>query len=375
MNIGFRVDGSESIGMGHIMRSISLAKAFKQKNHNVVFITREKLGKEKIKLEKFDILELKNLKEKTKISGYDYGNEAERKLEVEELKKINKDNKIDLLIVDSYNVDENYFIELKKEVRYIAYIDDINRKKYKMDILINGNIDGEHKNYDICPSNLYLLGPSYNLIRDEFRDLSQHKISSKIKNIMITTGGSDYYELTNYLSDKLLEISQKYNYKININIVVGGGFQNTKSLVSMKNSVNTNKCETQINLFTSNKDNQNDDIKYKAMIDIMKESDIAISSGGSTLYELCAVGIPSISFILADNQKKIVEMMEKLGYIESLGWYNKININKLTDLLEKWMENFELRKKISLKNQSLVDAYGTLRIVDEIEKWIELKED
>ncbi len=48
------------------------------------------------------------------------------------------------------------------------------------------------------------------------------------------------------------------------------------------------------------------------MRDVMLSSDVAISAGGQTLYELARTGTPTVAVSVADNQKKNVEAMGKV---------------------------------------------------------------
>jgi len=54
------------------------------------------------------------------------------------------------------------------------------------------------------------------------------------------------------------------------------------------------------------------------MSEIMLKCDVAVTAGGSTMYELAACGIPMVTFIYADNQRPAVEMLEQEGYIVKL---------------------------------------------------------
>lgn len=51
----------------------------------------------------------------------------------------------------------------------------------------------------------------------------------------------------------------------------------------------------------------------KKMSELMQQCDMAVSAAGSTLYELCACGMPTITYVLADNQK-----LEKVLYVEKV---------------------------------------------------------
>jgi len=58
LNIGIRVDGSANIGMGHIMRCLSLAKGFRNAGANVYFLSRFEQGISRIRQDNFEVLEM-----------------------------------------------------------------------------------------------------------------------------------------------------------------------------------------------------------------------------------------------------------------------------------------------------------------------------
>lgn len=105
------------------------------------------------------------------------------------------------------------------------------------------------------------------------------------------------------------------------------------------------------------------------MKEYMMEADIAISAGGTTLYELCACGTPTITYSFADNQLNNVlqfqedELMDYAGDVRDMDVFKNAEI-----LLDKYDESVELRKERSTKMQSLVDGKGSERIVKELLK-------
>lgn len=334
--VAIRADGGTDIGMGHIMRSLSLAKQFKKAGYKVYFLTKHKNGIEKIKSEGFKFIQLKS--------------DNSLDTETQELIDILSKGSINLLIIDSYNVNRKYFLSLKQNVDRLAYIDDLNKFVYPVDILINGNITAEYMNYTKYADNeLMLLGARYNLIREEFKNIHERHINRDVSEIMVTTGGGDPYNLSCKITEIML--SCRVFDKVRINIVIGNAFTNRHYLRYLK--------ERYKNIFLYE--------NVKHMSSIMLRSDIAISAGGSTLYELCACGTPTLAFIMADNQEFIVNKMDELGYVKSLGWHRKINSSKVINKTIELIYDYNLRKFMSKKGQALVDGNGAKRIVEAIE--------
>lgn len=347
VNVAIRADGSPSMGMGHIMRCLSLAKAFACAGCKVIFFTKYESGLKAIKNAGFEAHQLHSAGEGT--GGLDYGTPEDLKDELREVIPLIEKNLTDVFIVDSYNVNEEYFHRLRENVRKLVYIDDVNKFTYPVDVLINGNITGKYLDYKKYRENEVLLtGPEYNLIRDEFQGISRRVINRDAKEIMVTTGGSDPYNTCFEIAGSIA--AQEEFAGLAINIVVGSGFHNKLELQEL------GKLHKNIVLHEN----------VKAMSEIMLRSDMAISAGGSTVYELCACGTPALAVILADNQEFITRKMDELGYLESLGWYNSLNTGNWMEKFKKMYGDYEKRSEMSAKMQGLVDGKGAQRAVDAI---------
>lgn len=98
------------------------------------------------------------------------------------------------------------------------------------------------------------------------------------------------------------------------------------------------------------------------MYQIMKKCDMAISSCGSTLYELMACGIPTIGIIIADNQVTIAEKLSNIGIIKKLGWYNEIDKDSLYNSIIDLADNYGKRQKVSEEAAKFLDGNAVNRI-------------
>ena len=170
MNVYFVVHGSAHIGIGHIIRSLSLAEAFREHGHQVVFFSKYEPGIARIRKSGFPVRIIPGFGEKKKVKGFFYGNPEEALQDAQYIWKQLSET-ADIIIVDSYNVTPEFFRTLKKASRYLVYIDDLNAFSYPVDFLINGSAAAMDMGYEKTQSAQLLLGLSYNLIRKEFRDL------------------------------------------------------------------------------------------------------------------------------------------------------------------------------------------------------------
>jgi len=170
-----------------------------------------------------------------------------------------------------------------------------------------------------------------------------------VKNILITFGGSDYLNQ----SLRIVKILQNnIDETIKLNVVVN---ENYRSLKKLQDLSEKNK---QIILWNN----------VKEMGKLMKEMDLAISAGGSTVWELLYIGVPTILMIIADNQKDIAKNLSKDGYIENLGWYNKISDKEILMKIMELVNNNQKRERLFKQGQKLIDGSGKKKIAKEVIK-------
>lgn len=319
MKIAIRVEGGELIGMGHVMRTLVLAGELSL-NNEVCYICKYSLENEngivKIESRGFKVYTFK--KEISEVlSGID----------------------VDLLITDSYDVDENYFEQAKKYVEYTAYIDDIASFECPVDLIVNQNINALDLNYS---QEYKLLGLKYLMIRDEFKNLPPKPIEKQVKDIMVTVGGSDPAEFTKVLIRWMVDLNFTFH------VIVGPSFKNKEYFKNI----------------------HYDNIRFyfnPRMSDIMKVCDLAVSASGSSMYELLACGVPVLGVVIADNQLDISKKLENMDLVENLGWYGDLDEGSFKSRLIDLCHNCSLRKERSVRGQKLIDGLGARRIADFIE--------
>jgi len=102
------------------------------------------------------------------------------------------------------------------------------------------------------------------------------------------------------------------------------------------------------------------------MANLMLSADLCIGAGGTTTWERCCVGLPTITIILAENQKGISESLDREGAIINLGWYQNVNENNITECINELIDNPGKIQSMTDIGRSLVDGEGVIRVVDTI---------
>lgn len=337
----FRTDGNSNIGWGHVMRSLSIASAAKNLGAECFFVCADDSMRNLIENKDFPVVVMDT-------DYRDMESETETFIEV-----INKE-KPDSIFVDSYYVSNKYFRTIKKHSKVI-YLDDVFSFPYDVDYLINYNIYASYETYrELYSGNTIpelLLGTEYIPLRDEFVQNTPSSIRNEVKNVFISTGGSDEFGLVLRIINKLkdnIELSKGIEY----HFIIGSYEPDFDEIVSLSES---NKW---IHLHRN----------VKKMSEIMNMCDVAVSAAGSTLYELCSCGVPTITYVIADNQINGATEFEKKKIMLNVGDLRIVDFDcsGIIDNLKMLMNDFELRKRLSEKMLFVVDGKGAERIIKKI---------
>lgn len=320
-----RAEASEKIGLGHIKRCLTLARAIKGEDLLVQFAGTNHLTRQIAEDSGFPFIYIKD--------NRDFISFLEEEL-------------VSIVIIDNYDISEDELKMIKALIPVVAYVDDLCAFDYPVDIVINGNINAEYLPYPKPSSKKLLLGPKYNMISEVYSNLPMRKVSLMVEKIMITTGGTDNYNLTETLIH-WIRGTEEFS-SMELHVVIGSGFKNREVLKSL--------MYTNVYLY----ENLND------LSGLMRIADMAISSSGSTLYELCASGVPTLSVIIADNQADIANHMNKNGLVKCMGWYHNLDKDIVVNEIKSLCDSYAKRADMIEKQQLLLDGKGVNRIVNEI---------
>lgn len=339
-----RTDANKQIGSGHLMRCLTIAEAADSAGIDTVFLTADEEA-EKV---------LQERGRKYHILHTDFADmEEELPVLLRAVKEcIGERKEKHRLLVDSYQITVPYMTALKGAMQSIEgaaliLLEDYGDPSYPADIVINYNIYGNDFSYEKNAGRA-LTGCRYMPLRKEFT-MQPCQIREVCRNVLITTGGSDPYRIA-------LELVGRLHTKEEwmLHVVCGRFSESLESLLCMADTYPNLKVYSDV----------------KRIWELMAECDAAVSASGTTLYELCAIGVPAVCFAFAENQilpgKTFGEktMMTYAGdYRENKeGMFGRIE-NRLEALMH--MTKTE-REKISENLRSVTDGRGSERIIAEI---------
>lgn len=328
----FRADGNKKIGSGHIMRCLSIADALHDKGLDSVFVTADDSVSGLLRERGY----------KNVVLNLDYRNLEE---ELELFFSLEALPHSEMVVVDSYYATDYYFKKLS-EYKKIAYIDDLLLDR-PVDTIINYNVFADAKAYN--QERRLILGPSYAPLRKAFQSVKPIEIKEIVKKVLFLAGGSDPEHAALGFAKELLHHEDEVKYTI-----VAGSLSEDYDELKKISITSGNRISVLKNVSNMDK--------------LMMDSDVAISASGSTLYELCACGVPTISYVLADNQVLAANCFEEKGAMVYGGDLREDGhaFVKLYSLLKDLMNNPEKRRELASKAGNIVDGKGAERLAGEI---------
>lgn len=333
----FRADGNPQMGSGHIMRCLSLADAFQEKGIYSTFIIAEPYMQPLIQKRGHKCLVLS--------SAYDC---LEDELPV--LLPLLEEKQPACVILDSYFVTPKYMAAIRSEAPLI-YIDDLNMFDYSADLVVNYML---YSNKFAYPRNKrYLLGPQYALLRKEFQNIPRRQMAAQVSHVLLSTGGADWEHIALQCVQYL---RKRPTGSITYHVILGA----------------MNRDEAEIEQLADGCAHIVTHRNVSDMRSLMLQCDAAISAGGTTLFELCACGLPTVTYVLADNQIMNAASFERAGLMLCVGDIRNDSrfAVRIFERLETLVQKHSLRLRISERMQESVDGNGATRLAEAIMKFV-----
>lgn len=268
MKIAIITDGNNTLGMGHVYQSISLAGLLVQKKmlpNDIIFLTKSK----------------ENVLNLIKESGFVVNHFSNDDAIFITLKNENPDR----IIFDKLDVSPKFALKIKKELtgKLIIFTNLTKANKYA-DITVLARIGSNYKNI-VNKDNvnkIEYVGPKFWLLRPEFYILKEKKkvLKDEIKEVMLIFGGSDPANLSSAVLNELLQLDPDFN----ILLVLGNAFEHNQVLNAV---VSKNKSSGSKLTIVKNISNVGES---------MYKSDIVITSPGLSFFEALTIGTPVIVF-------------------------------------------------------------------------------
>jgi UDP-2,4-diacetamido-2,4,6-trideoxy-beta-L-altropyranose hydrolase len=207
----------------------------------------------------------------------------------------------DWLVVDNYALDEKWEREQRPRAAKIAVIDDLADRRHDCDLLLDQNhFPNAATRYDgLVPARCRkLLGPRYALLRSEFAQQrnSLPARTGRVGRVLVSFGGVDAGNQTSKVIALLKDLG------VAADVVAGSANPHVEALARQCAAAG----------FTFHRQAAN-------MAELMAQADLAIGAGGSTTWERCCLGLPTLQVAIAPNQVALSQALALEGIVTYLG--------------------------------------------------------
>ena len=334
-SILIRVDGSHAIGLGHIYRMKSLALSLQEAGGNIAFLTQADEA-------------ANNVLKTTGLSCYIFQADSYNSV----LKEAINEHQPALIIQDILKTSTESAEALQKlsPAKTINF-DDVGAGLTMADTVINSMVFHWNKYKTNEIQTRLFEGPQYMILQPE---ISQYvhldkRIPDKAENMLLVFGGTD----THYVTERALEAINDINVALNVKINLGPGSKVTPRL---EQAVKTSGHRIEVIRFASS---------------LLKEfcrADLVICGGGTMLYELAALGVPSVSIATEPHEVDNINYWSETGTTVSLGWEKTLDMTQVSETVNRILSDRERRAEMSGIGKQIVDDQGLVRVLKIIEE-------
>ncbi len=336
-DIVIRADGNAEIGAGHLMRCLAIADEIRERER-VVFWCADESGATQARARGYKALAL----------GTDYRRMAQ---EVPLLEKAAGEGR-KAFLVDSYYIDAGY-LQALRAYGSVYLLEDVPGHIRPVDGVINYNAFAREEDYRRIygrrTSPRLYIGPAYVPLRRQFSESAgSMPQAGPVERVLVTTGGGDSGNIAGKILEKIEDIDCE------IHVVSGpynpyGGWLD--GYVSAHPRVKVHRQVTD-------------------MAGLMRGCDLAVTAGGTTVYELCALGVPFVCFSYAENQEALTAYVGQGDMGWNAGEFHhdpKGTLERIDSLVRQALARPGLRQRMSARARVLVDGRGAKRLAEALE--------
>lgn len=350
MNIAVRVDASHEMGTGHLMRCLTLATGLRQRGDHVRFVGRDVPAhlRELVQAQQCEFVALAAAtadepSDELAHAGWLGGSQAGDAARTE---RALAGRTWDWVVVDHYALDHRWESRLRGMARRILAIDDLADRRHDCDALLDQNFytDAGARYHAKVPAGCQLLlGPHFALLRDEFRKAHQHQAARRgaAGRVLVNFGGVDAGNATGQAIAALAATGAH----LAVDVVIGPEHPCRHDL----------EAQCVRHGFALH-------VQTNAMAALMSAADVAIGAGGTAIWERCCLGLPALTFVLAENQRRQVNAAAAAGLLVAPAPAAAGELPIATHFAAL-IENPNLLTMIARTSQAVVDGQGVVRVI------------
>lgn len=360
MKVAFRADASLTIGTGHVMRCLTLADALRAHGADSVFLSRDHAGHlhQAVEARGYPLLSLGAVDPapgRESATGYAHWLGVDLQRDADDTRARLAGLSVDWLVVDHYGLDARWEHALRPACGRIMAVDDLANRDHAVDALLDQNLGktaADYKTRVPAPCSL-MIGPRYALLRPEFAALRAESLSRRsqgqVRKLLVTMGGVDLDDATG----AVLEALQAWGppADLEVTVVMGPSAPWRDKVIERARRLQF-PTEVLVNVHH--------------MGTLMRNADLAIGAAGSTSWERCCLGLPTLQLVLAENQRPIANALSQAGAAHLL---ERAGLEAgLRQVMGQLVQNPALLLRMSTAAAHVADGQGTERVVQHLKE-------
>lgn len=361
MKLAIRADASVEIGIGHVMRCLTLADRVRALGGACLFVCRPTNGNmiDAIQSRGHSVAEIQDT------DNFAYGDHPNPpdnahwlggnwQTDADFTQIVASEFGAECLIVDHYALDK----EWERRVRYggvkILAIDDLADRPHDADVLLDQNFGRLASAYDdlVRPECLRLIGTTYAILRPEFAELRQAALEKRLEKsernrLLISMGGIDKDNASGAILGALSRLEKVEEFQVSV--VLG-------SAAPWLQEINFQAASLPFQTTVL--------VNVTDMAELMFQSDLCLGAGGSTTWERCCLALPTAMAVLADNQRETTDAIVQKGQALALDVANTANLERQLSEVIALMSDKCAYQDLAQKCAEITDGGGAQRVVD-----------
>lgn len=334
----FRADADPDIGIGHLVRCLSLAQAWQARGGRAAFLTSITDPGLLTRIELVTGL--------IRIPG-----RYPATPDLAATAKWAAEHPQAWMVVDGYGFDGEYHSGLRDAGARVLAVDDwVRLDRYHCDMLLDQNFGAEERSYPVDGDCTVLRGPRYALLAPEFKAARaagpEPPVEGRVR-LLVTMGGADTQNQTPKVLDALSSLDEP---GLEVTVVIGAA--NRRAAQIRRRIGQLPGCRLVQDV--------------PVMAGLMAWADIAVSASGATCWELACMGVPSVLIALAENQRPNAEALDEAGVFVNMGCYEDVSVDDIARAVGSLIRDPATRARMSERAQRLVDGRGAERVVAEM---------
>lgn len=330
-----RADGDARIGAGHVMRLLALAAGARGRGGLVMLASVSLVPALAARAEREGV---------TVLTGVARPGSRE---DAEWLAGLARGAGARWVAIDGDAFDASYQDVLRTAGLSVVMVDDFGRNgPYAADVIVNQNVFASAALYERrLDETRLLLGPTYALLRPDFSDARMaRQARPRATGVLVTLGGADPAGLTRHVVAALARLRDP---DLRFTVIVGAA----ATLGAAELEAIDRRCVVMT--------------AVEEMASVMTAADLAITGAGTTVYELCALGVPPMVVPIVPGQRTVSAALAAADVAVDLGGHGPADDPEgFARAVDRLLRDERERDALSRRGQALVDGLGARRVLD-----------